>query len=94
MNFNIAAMKVLGTGMLGGFGRKELEGLPGAAIRHVMQDDCVHMLTIGMRFPAEIDANIETLAGNTTYTDEDRALPAGVSAAVLSEENVTKMSVE
>ena len=33
-------------------------------------------------------------AGDTTYTNEDRALLAGVSAAVLSDENVRKMSVE
>jgi predicted aldo/keto reductase-like oxidoreductase len=90
----IVAMKVLGAGMLGGFGKKELEGLPGAAIRYVLQDDRVHNLTIGMRYPAEIDTNIKTLAGDTAYTNEDRALLAGVSAAVLSDENVKKMSVE
>ena len=90
----IVAMKVLGAGMLGGFGKKELEGLPGAAIRYVLQDERVHMLTIGMRFPAEIDTNIKTLAGDTTYTNEDRALLAGVGAAVLSDEKVKKMKVE
>jgi hypothetical protein len=47
-----------------------------------------------MRFPDEIDTNIKTLAGDTTYTNEDRALLAGVSAAVLSDENVKKMTVE
>ncbi len=87
-------MKVLGAGMLGGFGKKELERLPGAAIRYVLQDDRIHMLAIGMRYPAEIDTNIKTLAGDTTYTNEDRALLAGVSAAVLGDENVKKMSVE
>ena len=35
-----------------------------------------------------------TLAGDTTYTNEDRALLAGVSAAVLSDEKVKKMRVE
>jgi len=94
LKMGIVAMKVLGAGMLGGFGRKDLEGLPSAAIRYVLQDDRVHILTIGMRFPAEIDANIRTIAGDTTYTNEDRALLAGVSAAVLSDENVKKMSVE
>ncbi len=94
LQMGIVAMKVLGAGMLGGFGKKDLERLPGAAIRYVLQDERVHMLTIGMRFPAEIDANIKTLAGDTTYTNEDRALLAGVSAAVLSDENVRKMSVE
>jgi predicted aldo/keto reductase-like oxidoreductase len=94
LQMGIVAMKVLGAGMLGGFGRKDLAKLPGAACRYVVQDERVHLLTIGMRFPAEIDANIETLAGDTTYTNEDRGLLAGVSAAVLSDENVRKMSVE
>lgn len=94
LRMGIVAMKVLGAGMLSGFGRKELERLPGAAIRYVLQDDRVHVLTIGMRFPAEIDANIKTLAGDTTYTNEDRALLAGVSAAVLNDETVKKMKVE
>ena len=68
--------------------------LPGAAIRYVLQDDRVHMLAIGMRYPAEIDTNVKTFAGDTTYTNEDRALLAGVGAAVLSDEDVKKMSVE
>ena len=71
-----------------------MDRLPGAAIRYVLQDERVHMLTIGMRFPAEIDTNIKTFAGDTTYTNDDRALLAGVSAAVLSDENVKKMEVE
>jgi predicted aldo/keto reductase-like oxidoreductase len=94
LQMGIVAMKVMGAGMLGGFGRKDLEKLPGAAIRYLLQDQRVHILTIGMRFPAEIDANIKTLAGDTTYTLEDRGLLTGVSAAVLSDENVRKMSVE
>jgi predicted aldo/keto reductase-like oxidoreductase len=94
LEMGIVAMKVLGAGMLGGFGRKDLEKLPGAACRYVLQDDRIHNLTIGMRFPAEIDANIRTLAGDTTYTNEDRALLAGASAALLSDEKVKKMRVE
>ena len=94
LKMGIVAMKVLGAGMLSGLGRKDSEALPGAACRYVLQDDRVHMPTIGMRYPAEIDANIKTLAGDTTYTNEDRALLAGVSSAVLSDENVKKMSVE
>ena len=94
LQMGIVAMKVLGAGMLGGFGKKELERLPGAAIRYALQDDRVHILTIGMRSPDEIDANVKTLASDTTYTNEDRALLAGVSAAVLSDENVKKMRME
>ncbi|NQT39614.1 MAG: aldo/keto reductase [Planctomycetes bacterium] len=94
LEMGIVAMKVLGAGMLGGFGRKDLEKLPGAACRYLLQDQRVHILNIGMRFPAEIDGNIKTLAGDTTYTNEDRALLAGVSSAVLGDEKVKKMSVE
>ena len=94
LQMGIVAMKVLGAGMLGGFAQKHLAKLPGAACRYVLQDQRVHILTIGMRFPSEIDTNIKTLSGDTTYTDEDRALLAGVSSAVLSDENVRKMSVE
>ncbi|MBC8217966.1 MAG: aldo/keto reductase [Planctomycetes bacterium] len=94
LNMGVVAMKVLGAGMLGGFGRKDLEGLPGAAIRYALQDDRVNILTIGMRYTAEIDANIRTLSGETIYTNEDRSLLAGVSAAVLSDEDVRRMSVE
>lgn len=94
LGMGIVAMKVLGAGMLGGFGKKELAELPGAAIRYVLRDERIHMLTIGMRFSAEIDTNITTFAGDTTYTNEDRALLADVSAAVLNDENVKKMSVE
>jgi predicted aldo/keto reductase-like oxidoreductase len=94
LKMGIVAMKVLGAGMLGGFGNKELAGLPGAAIRYVLQDDRVHVLTIGMRYSTEIDANIKTLASATKYTNGDRALLAGVSAAVLGDENVRKMKVE
>jgi len=94
LGMGIVAMKVLGAGMLGGFGQKRLEKLPGAACRYLLQDQRVHILAIGMRLPAEIDANIETLAGDTTYTNEDRALLAGFSSALLSDEKVKKMSVE
>jgi len=94
LQMGIVAMKVLGAGMLGGFGQKHLEKLPGAACHYLLQDQRVHILNIGMRYPAEIDANIKTLAGDTTYTNEDRALLAGFSSALLSDENVKKMSVE
>ena len=94
LQMGIIAMKVLGAGMLGGFGKKELERLPGAAIRYVLQDDRVHMLTIGMRYPAEIEANMKAFAGSTTYTSEDRAMLADVSAAVLNDKNVRIMRVE
>ncbi len=94
LKMGIVAMKVMGAGMLGGFGRKHLEKLPGAACRYVLQDDRVHILAIGMRYAKEIDANVQAVAGDTTYTNEDRGLLAGVSCAVLGDERVKKMPVE
>jgi len=94
LRMGIVAMKVLGAGMLGGFGMRQYAGLPGAAIRYVLRDDRIQILTIGMRYPVEIDANIKTLTDDTTYTNEDRALLADAGAAVLSDKGVRKMSVE
>jgi len=94
LGMGIVAMKVLGAGMLGGFGRKDLENLPAAACRYVAQDERIHMLTIGMRTPTEINANVKTLAEDTTCTTEEHALLAAVSSAVLNDKNVKKMPVE
>jgi len=90
----IVAMKVLGAGLLGGFGRRDLRNLPAAACRYVAQDERIHMLTIGMRSPAEVNANVKTLAEDTTCNSEDHALLAAVSSAVLNGENVKRMPVE
>jgi predicted aldo/keto reductase-like oxidoreductase len=94
LSMGIVAMKVLGAGMLGGFGRKDLENLPAAACRYVAQDERIHMLTIGMRTPTEINANVKTLAEDITCTTEEHALLAAVSSAVLNDKNVKKMPVE
>jgi len=51
LQMGTVAMKVLGAGMLSGFGQEQLEKVPAAAIRYVLQDDRVHLLTIGMRYP-------------------------------------------
>jgi uncharacterized protein len=98
----IVAMKVIGAGMLGawsgylvpGFDKHRLKQLPAAAIRHVLQDPRVHNLTIGMRLKEEIDANIEILSGDATYTLEDRALLAQFSARLYETDAVKKLTVE
>jgi len=94
LGIGIVAMKVLGAGMLSGFGRKDLENLPAAACRYVAQDERIHMLAIGMRTPAEVNANVKTLAEDITCTSEEHALLAAVSSAVLNDRNVKKMPVE
>lgn len=98
----IVAMKVVGGGVLGawsgyvvpGFDKERLKMLPAAAIRHVLQDKRVHLLTIGMRLREEIDANIKTLSDDVTYTTEDRALLAEFSAQALDSAPMRKMRVD
>ena len=68
--------------------------LPGAAIRHVLQDPRVHLLTIGMRLKDEMDANLRILSSDTTFTVEDRALLAEFSAKLYDTDAIKKLRVE
>ena len=102
LGMGIVAMKVLGAGLLGawaghivpGFDPRRLRRLPGAAIRHVLQDPRIHILNIGMRLKEEIDANIGVLSGNPAYTREDRDLLAEFSAKLYDTEAVKKLRIE
>jgi len=102
MGIGIVAMKVIGAGMLGAwsgyivpeFDKQRLKQLPAAAIRYVLQDKRIDLLNIGMRLKEEIDANIKILAGDTTYTLEDRALLAEFSAKFYDTDAIKKMKVE
>ena len=102
LGMGIVAMKVIGAGMLGawsghmvsGFDQQRLKQLPGAAIRHVLQDQRVHVLNIGMRLKEEIDANIKILSGDTTYTPEDRDLLAEFSAQLYDTDAMRRLRVE
>ena len=98
----IVAMKVIGGGVLGAwsryvvpkFDKKRLGQLPGAAIRYVLSDKRVHLLTIGMRLKPEIDANIKTLSGNVAYTLDDRALLAEFCAKAYDSDAIKRMKIE
>ncbi len=98
----IVAMKVVGAGVLGawsgsivpGFDEERLAKLPAAAIRFVMQDRRIHNLTIGMRLTREIDANIETLSGDLSYTADDRALLSEFSVKALESRQLKAMRVD
>ena len=102
LNLGIVAMKVIGGGILGAwsgyvvpkFEKSRLPRLPGAAIRWVLQDKRIHMLTIGMRLRSEIDANIKILAGDVTCTRADRALLAEFGPQALNSDAMRKMRVE
>ncbi|MGB2823181.1 MAG: aldo/keto reductase [Phycisphaerae bacterium] len=98
----IVAMKVIGGGILGGWARyvvpsfdqKRLKNLPGAAMRFVLHDGRIHMLTIGMRLKSDIDANIKTLAGEKKYTDADQSLLEEFGPLALKSDAMRKMKVE
>ena len=102
LGMGIVAMKVIGAGMLGawsaslvpGFDARRLKQLPAAAIRHVLQDQRVHVLNIGMRLKEEIDANLDILAGNPAHTVEDRALLAEYCAKLYETDAIKKLKVE
>ena len=102
LGMGILAMKVVGAGVLGawsgyvvpGFDPQKLEQLPAAAIRHVLDDERVQLLTIGMRLTEEIDANIRTLNAETTYTAADRGLLAEFSARAYESDALKKMRIE
>jgi predicted aldo/keto reductase-like oxidoreductase len=101
-DMGIVAMKVVGAGILGawsgyivpGFDKQRIKQLPAAAIRYVLQDERIDMLTIGMRLEEEIDANIKILLGDTTYTPNDRALLAEYSAKAFESDAIKRMKIE
>jgi len=102
LGMGIVAMKVIGAGVLGawsgyvvpGFDKKRLKELPAAAIRYVLQDKRIHLLTIGMRLKEDVDANIKTLSGDTVYTLNDRALLAEFCAKALDSNAIKAMKVD
>ncbi len=98
----IVAMKVVGGGVLGawsgyvvpGFDKKRLAELPAAAIRYVLQDERIHMFTIGMRLEKEVNANIKTLSGDASYTLDDRALLAQFCAKAFDSDAIKAMKID
>ena len=102
LGMGIAAMKVVGGGILGAwsgyvvpkFDKKRLARLPAAAIRYVLDDERIQLLVIGMRLEQEVDANIRTLAADVTYTLDDRALLAEFSAKAYDSDVIKKMRID
>ena len=102
LNMGLVAMKVVGGGFLGawsgyivpGFDKKRIGKLPGAAIRYVLNDQRFHLLVIGMRLKSEVDANINTFTGDTTYTDNDKTLLTEFSKQALASKAMKSMRVD
>ncbi len=101
-DMGIVAMKVVGAGVLGawagyivpGHDRKRIKKLPGAAVRYVLDDDRVDLLVIGMRMKEEVDANIKTLTGETTYTTNDRTLLAEFATKAYESDAIKRMRID
>ncbi len=102
LGMGVVAMKVVAAGMLGawsqyivpGYDKTRLQRLPGAAIRYALDNKRIQMLCIGMRLPHEIDANVRTIAGDTTYTPEDRALLKDYAAKAHESDAIKKMKID
>jgi len=102
LGMGIAAMKVVGGGVLGawsgfvvpGFAKKRLGQLPAAAIRFVLDDPRIDLLVIGMRLKEEIDANIRTFSGDVTYTLDDRALLTEFMAKAYESDAIKRMKTD
>jgi predicted aldo/keto reductase-like oxidoreductase len=102
LGMGIAAMKVVGAGVLGawsqhivpGFDKRRRQQLPAAAIRWALDDERIQLLVVGMRLKEEIDANIQTMAGDAAYTNDDRALLAEFSAKAFDSDAIKRMKVE
>jgi predicted aldo/keto reductase-like oxidoreductase len=102
LGMGIAAMKVVGGGVLGawsklvvpGFDQDRRQQLPAAAIRWVLDDERIQLLVIGMRLQEEIHANIRTLSGDVTYTPEDRALLTEFCTQAFDSDAIKRMKVE
>jgi predicted aldo/keto reductase-like oxidoreductase len=89
LGMGILAMKVMGGSLLAPWSaarlapdldRDALKLMPAAAIRWVLQDQRVQLLCVGQGSPQEIDANIATLSGETSFTEADRTLLASFSS--------------
>jgi len=102
LRMGIAAMKVVGGGVLGawsgfvvpGFDKNRLGQLPAAAIRFVLDDPRIDLLVIGMRLKEEIDANIRTFSGDVTYTLDDRALLTEFMAKAYESDAIKRMKTD
>jgi hypothetical protein len=74
------------------FDKERLRQLPTAAIRHVLQENRVHVLNTRVRPKEEIDASIRILSGDSAYTVENRALLAEFSVKRYDTDAVKKLA--
>ncbi len=100
----VVAMKVMGVSIFGRMSRTVVPDfdpnrrskLPAAAMRWVLNDPRVLLLAIGMGYPEEIDANVDTLGADVdlSLTEEDRRLLADYSALAYESPRIKAMGVD
>lgn len=102
LKMGIAAMKVVGAGVLGGwapyvvpgYDKDSIRQMPGASIRWALNDKRIDLLVIGMRIRKDLDDNIKTLAHDTTYTEADRVLLKEYCARAYESDAIKKLKTE
>jgi len=95
----VVAMKVMGAGTLSrdvkkivpAFPDAASKEVPHAAVRYCLADPRISMLCIGMHEQRNMDDNIATAKGDTTYTLEDRRILAEYSVQALESEPIKKL---
>jgi predicted aldo/keto reductase-like oxidoreductase len=68
--------------MVPAYDKAELEKLPAAALRWVLQEDRFDIFNLGITYPKDLDANIAVMSGELKITPEDRKLLADFTGKV------------
>jgi aryl-alcohol dehydrogenase-like predicted oxidoreductase len=97
----VVAMKVLGAwiyshnskNLIPDFDEEKRARLAAAAIRHVLADERIQVLNIGVSLPEDINANLKILNADTTYTDDDKALLAEFAERAYAHPMVQELKV-
>ena len=96
LGMGVLAMKTMGNfifsrnarNLVPDFGEARLRAARQAALRWVLRDKQPIMLLVGVVLPEDIDENIRTLAGDVTFTQEDRKLLAEFSLKALNHKSI------
>jgi aryl-alcohol dehydrogenase-like predicted oxidoreductase len=99
LGMGVLAMKTMGSfifsrnavNIVPDFGEARLRALRQAALRWVLRDKLPIVLLVGVTLPEDIDENIRTLAGDLTFTLEDRKLLADFTLRALASKTVQAM---
>ena len=99
LGMGVLAMKTMGSfifsrnavNIVPDFGADRLRALRQAALRWVLRDKQPIVLLVGVTVPEDIDENIRTLAGDLTFTLEDRKLLADFTLKALGNKTILAM---